>query len=231
MTQKPKRLLRGTGRYVLAAVGCLAVVVAGTWFLLNRSDTGAQTEATQSVEASAPVSVPEKAPEEKTVPTAKKVEMPEIPVETVETVDPTPVEAEAPSLTVSPLSGDVVAAFSVDQLQYSATLDDWRTHDGIDIAAAQGTKVLAASAGTVLSVTDDELMGTTVVLSHNDGYQTTYANLQAQPGVKKGDKVSAGQTIGTVGTTSLAESAEGPHLHFSVTKDGDAVDPQKYLKS
>ena len=44
-----------------------------------------------------------------------------------------------------------------------------------------------------------------------------------------GDSVSAGQTIGTVGDTAAAEAAQGPHLHFSVTKDGDVVDPDDFL--
>ncbi len=80
----------------------------------------------------------------------------------------------------------------------------------------------------MLSVTDDPLMGTTVVLEHDNGYQTTYANLQAKPNVEAGDPVSAGQIIGAVGTTAAAESGQ-PHLHFAVTKDGKAVDPNEYL--
>ena len=111
------------------------------------------------------------------------------------------------------------------------TLGDWRTHNGVDIAARQGTTVLAASAGAVLSVTDDPLMGTTVVLEHDNGYQTTYANLQAEPAVETGDTVSAGQTIGAVGTTAAAEAAQGAHLHFSVAKAGEAVDPAAFLNS
>jgi murein DD-endopeptidase MepM/ murein hydrolase activator NlpD len=141
------------------------------------------------------------------------------------------VAAEAPGLIVSPLNGEVVAAFSVEQLTYSETLDDWRTHDGIDVAAAAGTPVLAASAGTVLSVSDDALMGTCVTLRHAGGYETTYASLQTKPTVSAGDSVTAGQIIGAVGTTSLAEQAEGPHLHFSVTKDGEAVSPDSFLDS
>lgn len=143
-------------------------------------------------------------------------------------VDHTPVAAEAPHLVVTPLRGDVLTAFSMEELVYSPTLGDWRTHNGVDIAAQQGTTVLAASAGAVLSVTDDPLMGTTVVLEHDNGYQTTYANLQAKPNVEAGDPVSAGQIIGAVGTTAAAESGQ-PHLHFAVTKDGKAVDPNEYL--
>lgn len=115
--------------------------------------------------------------------------MPELPVEDV------PVAAQAPKLIVEPLRGEVLTAFSIEELIYSPTMGDWRTHDGIDIAAKAGTTVLAASSGTVRSVTDDTLMGTTVVLEHEGGYETTYANLQSKPTVETGDSVSAGQII------------------------------------
>ena len=75
------------------------------------------------------------------------------------------------------------------------------------------------------------MMGTTVVIDHDGGYQTTYANLQATPTVQEGDTVSAGEIIGAVGTTAAAETAQGPHLHFGVTLDGEAVDPQEFLNS
>ena len=103
--------------------------------------------------------------------------------------------------------------------------------DGIDIEADAGTQVLAASSGTVLSVADDDLMGTTVVIAHDGGYETTYSNLQSVPTVAPEQYVSAGQVIGAVGTTSLAEASMSPHLHFSVTKDGEIIDPQEFLKS
>ena len=90
--------------------------------------------------------------------------------------------------------------------------------------------MLAACAGTVVSVADDVLMGTTVVLRHDGGYETTYANLQASPPVEEGEPVSAGQVIGAVGSTAAAETAQGPHLHFAVTKDGEAVDPDAFLE-
>ena len=119
----------------------------------------------------------------------------------------------------------------MDELAYSETLADWRTHDGIDIKADAGTQVLAASSGTVLSVADDDLMGTTVVIAHDGGYETTYSNLQSVPTVAPEQYVSAGQVIGAVGATSLAEASMAPHLHFSVTKDGEIIDPQEFLKS
>jgi murein DD-endopeptidase MepM/ murein hydrolase activator NlpD len=140
------------------------------------------------------------------------------------------VAPEPPALVVDPLRGETVAAFSMDALQYSDTMGDWRTHDGVDIAADAGTPVCAASSGTVLDVRDDDLMGTTVVISHDGGYDTLYANLQSTPTVAVGDYVTAGQVVGAVGRTAIAESAEPTHLHFAVTKDGEFIDPEAYLK-
>ncbi len=89
---------------------------------------------------------------------------------------------------------------------------------------------MAACAGKVTTVEDNSLMGTTVVIEHDGGYVTTYANLQTVPAVKVGDTVSAGQIIGAVGSTAIAEAALPAHLHFAVEKNGDAVDPQAFLK-
>lgn len=231
MPNRPKSILGGAGFYTILFL-CLAVVGTSAWFLLFRGGDNSAA-ATKSAQTEVTATAPEiKEPDTQAASSAKipadtSVKMPE---ETVDTTDNTPVAAEAPNLIVSPLSGNIVAAFSEDQLEYNDTLGDWRTHDGIDIAAALGTKVLAACAGTVSSVSDDDLLGTTVVISHADGYQSTYANLQAKPTVNKGDTVSAGQVIGAVGETSIAESAEGPHLHFSVSKNGKTVDPEKFLK-
>lgn len=229
MANKIKSLLGGGGFYAVLALCVVAVGVGGYFLLLRQEPQQEVPEETPDVQTTAPAELPEHEPVVETVPMEEPeeerepVSMPEV------TVDDTPVAAEAPSVVVSPLQGEVVAAFSVDQLLYNETLDDWRTHDGVDIAAAAGDAVLAASAGTVLSVTDDPMMGTTVVIGHSDGYETTYANLQAEPAVETGDTVTAGQAIGAVGTTAVAESARGAHLHFSVTKDGETVDPDTFL--
>ena len=119
--------------------------------------------------------------------------------------------------------------FSVDRLSYDETLGDWRTHDGIDIKADAGTAVTAACAGTVLQVEEDGRMGTAVTIDHGDGYVTTYASLQGEPLVLAGEEVAAGTPIGAVGNTSLTEAGLGAHLHFSVTRNGEAIDPAGYL--
>ena len=97
--------------------------------------------------------------------------------------------------------------------------------------AEEGAAVKTAAGGTVQSVTDDELMGTTVVIDHEGGYSTRYSSLQKDVPVTAGQQVVAGEVIGRVGTTSAAESQMGPHLHFSVSRDGAVIDPRDYVGS
>ena len=231
MANKVRSLLGGPGFYAVLALCVLAVGVGG-YFLLFGEPSQTEAPAGPDTAASAPVEeLPEAEPVVETGgPVGPEEEgEPGVMAEVDVPGEGKAVVAEEPQVVVSPLQGEVVAAFSVDQLQYNETLDDWRTHDGVDIAAAEGDAVLAACAGTVASVSDDPLMGTTVVLRHSDGYETTYANLQAEPAVETGDTVTAGQAIGAVGTTAVAESARGAHLHFSVTKVGETVDPVTFL--
>ena len=137
---------------------------------------------------------------------------------------------EKPTLkTAAPVVGQTVAEFAADCLGYNETTRDWRTHAGLDIAAGEGAQVCAAAAGTVYSVYDDEELGMTVVITHDGGYTTQYASLAAEVSVIPGDAVALGQPIGTVGTTALLESALEPHVHFSVTCNGDPMDPAEFL--
>lgn len=239
MEHKLKSVLSGTGFYLLLAVCLIAAAVSG-WYLLFAGNKPAveETPPTEAVSAPArdvyvpqPEPEPEPEPEEPAAETAAPVEVEIVPDMPEVKVDDTPVMAEPPRLIVEPVKGEVLTAFSVDQLVYSPTLADWRTHDGVDISAKPGTTVLAASAGTVASVEDDPMMGTTVTIEHQGGYTTTYANLQTRPTVEPGDLVTAGQIIGAVGTTAAAEAAQSPHLHFSVSRDGEAMDPGEFLKS
>lgn len=235
MENKVRQVLSGVGFYGTLGV-CLAVVGICGWILLK--DEGPAVQELPVTPQSPVVQAPELPV---TAPAVASLEPEPIPEERAEAVpekapamptlaaNDTPVTAEEPRLVVEPLRGEVLAAFSMEELVYSPAMGDWRTHNGVDIAARAGTTVLAASAGTVLTVEDDPLMGTTVVLEHDGGYQTTYANLQAKPNVARGDAVSAGQIIGAVGTTAPAESG-APHLHFAVSRDGKAVDPNEYLK-
>ena len=141
----------------------------------------------------------------------------------------TPAVTNKPLQTVSPVKGEVVAVYAVDSLGYNQTTRDWRVHNGIDIAAQEGTEVGAAADGTVYTVYEDDTMGMTVVIRHEDGYVTKYASLAQEVFVKAGQSVTAGQKIGSVGNTALLENAIGDHVHFSVTCDDKPVDPAKFL--
>ena len=137
--------------------------------------------------------------------------------------------SKKPFKTSAPVEGQTVMDYCMDCLGYNPTTRDWRTHDGMDIAAEAGSAVLAAADGTVYTVYEDETMGTTVVIRHDGGYVTKYASLDAQVSVTPGVAVSAGTVIGKVGCTALLETAIGDHLHFSVTCNGEAVDPEAFL--
>ena len=210
----------GKGFYIALAL-CLAAVGAIGYFTLIRPANVTIDDPTpparQTERNDAQWTAPVLQPEPIEVPTVEE--------------EPAPEPEDLLPQGVSPLDGTTVTVFSTTELMYDETMADWRTHNGLDIQAAEGDAVKTAASGMVVSIKSDELMGTTVVIEHAGGYQTTYANLQAQPTVAEGDTVSAGQIIGSVGTTAAAESASGPHLHFSVTCDGDAVDPQTFLDS
>lgn len=153
-----------------------------------------------------------------------------------EAPEESPVPSSAPQQTqpeklrtAPPLSGSVTTLYAMDSLSYNETTRDWRVHNGVDYPGELGDPVSAAADGTVISVREDESLGTTVVLRHTGGYETTYQNLEESVPVQLGDKVVLGQTIGSVGATALTESAIGPHVHFSVAYQDMPMDPADFL--
>ncbi|MBR0350754.1 MAG: M23 family metallopeptidase [Clostridia bacterium] len=129
-----------------------------------------------------------------------------------------------------PVEGEIVKEFAKDNLIYSDTLKEWVTHLGIDIKADKTTVVNASEAGTIKTIKNDPRYGLTIVIDHDNGFQTVYANLLSAEFVKAGDKVEKGQAIGTVGNTAMFESVDEPHLHFELLKDSIQVDPNIYLR-
>ncbi|HKK65105.1 MAG TPA: M23 family metallopeptidase [Clostridia bacterium] len=96
-------------------------------------------------------------------------------------------------------------------------------HSGIDLAAPIGTPVLAVEAGLVVLAADRIISGYSVVIEHLPGVYSVYFHLDSLD-VEQGNRVQAGQQIGTVGMTGLAT---GPHLHYEVRVNGVAVDPSR----
>lgn len=138
--------------------------------------------------------------------------------------------AQQKSVWVQPVKGDVVQAWSSDQLVYHKTLGDWRVHDGADYLAASGTRVYAVANGEVTEVVQDELWGTCVTVRLTDGHAATYRGLSSDPKVKTGSQVKAGDVIGSVASVLPAEADIGAHLHFELRdKAGVTVDPTQVV--
>lgn len=121
-------------------------------------------------------------------------------------------------LSASPVSGGLSSAFG----SRADPIDGHRSeHQGVDLAAAIGTPVVAAGPGVVVSAGDSGGYGQRVVVDHGDGLETRYAHL-ARIDVKPGDRLNAGQRLGEVGSTGRTT---GPHLHFEVRRQDRAIDP------
>ncbi|MCE5255276.1 MAG: M23 family metallopeptidase [Spirochaetaceae bacterium] len=99
-------------------------------------------------------------------------------------------------------------------------------HSAIDIVVSMGTKVKATRAGTVADTGYNSVFGNYIILKHSGGYQSLYGHLSTI-GVREGASVTQGAVIGNSGNTG---QSTGPHLHFSIFKNGKAVDPRKYVK-
>jgi len=209
--QKSFSSFRGKGYYIALILCALAIGVTGYLYYRTASDEQPQLEnpgATQpDDDVQAVATTPGGDPSTATQPTT--------PGKTLKTG--------------APASGNIIVPYSMDALAYNQTTRDWRVHDGIDIAAQAGAPVYAAADGTVYTVYDDDTMGTTVVIRHEGGYTTSYSSLSEDVKVSPGDTVTVGQIIGSVGQTALLEYTIGDHLHFSVTANGEAMDPEDFL--
>ena len=215
--------MAGKGFYIVLLLCVTALGVSGYYLF-----SGFDQEPAKPVSGSVTVVVTP-APTSVSVPTAAPIPEATAPQE-LTTLAPA---AEPTTATASvftwPVKGEVLRSWAVETLSYDKTMGDWRTHDGVDIAAPAGTQVIAPAGGTVTDVYTSALMGTTVVIAHADGVMSTCSNLAAVPTVEIWDTVRTGDVIGSVGTSAIAESAETSHLHLSMSKDGESVDPISYL--
>ena len=130
----------------------------------------------------------------------------------------------------APIKGEIIRGFAKDSLVYSNTLQEWITHNGVDIKADKTSVVKAAAAGKVTSIKNDPRYGLTIIIEHNDGYKTVYSNLLTTEFVVEGEEVEQGQTLGTVGNSSSFEVSDDYHLHFELLKDGEYLDPTIYME-
>ncbi|MEY8404163.1 peptidoglycan DD-metalloendopeptidase family protein [Oscillospiraceae bacterium 44-34] len=239
----------GKGFYIVLFL-CVATIGISGYYLLQTVVNG--TRPAEPAGGSASVTIPDQSTGRPSIPVPPPAEetpdnspAPEVkpdPKPAVQPDDPEPVKDTTPEpdtqesgKTVSkvftwPVQGSVLRDYSVETLSLDPTMGDWRTHGGLDIAAAQGVKVLSISAGTVEQVYTDGMMGTTVVVDHGGGLQSWYCNLDSEVTVEAGDKVDIGSELGAVGASAIAEVGVESHLHLETILNGQPVDPRDYLK-
>lgn len=116
-----------------------------------------------------------------------------------------------------------------DTMVFNQTLNRFESHKAIDFFAEEGAPVVAVYDGTVESVTNTLLHGTTIIIDHGNGLKSIYNSLADGDGVVAGQTVSQGDVIGEVSSTNRQEYKDGPHLHFAVQENGEIIDPAKYL--
>ena len=207
---KHGRPFGGRGYYIGLILCAAAIGITGFVYRAGREEPAVQT-------ANTPASITGEAK----LPTRGTA-----PAQSTEAAEPTAGKLK----TCLPVQGEVLSPYAMEVLSYNQTTRDWRIHNGIDLAAPAGTQVVAAADGEVYTVYEDDTMGTTVVIRHDGGYTTRYCSLAAEVAVSAGQPVTMGQPIGAVGTTALMENALGDHVHFSVMKDDEPVDPMSFIQ-
>lgn len=126
---------------------------------------------------------------------------------------------------IMPVNGEITSRFS--RSRFHPILQIFRAHRGVDLAAPAGTRIVAPAPGRVASVGRRLGYGLVIELVHSGGVVTRYAHCRSAF-VQRGDTVTIGQAIGTVGASGLATA---PHLHFEVWLRGTAVDPIRFIAS
>ncbi len=232
MNDKVKKSIKSSGVYIALCVGILAVGVATAVGYLTA--VGSLTE----------MLIPD---------VSDTLELPDLDYETVDSIvtdavkseeaiieDDTASEAAADiteeletlfyeEAKVLPVSGEILTEYSWGEL-VKMTGSVWKTHDGIDISAPEGTAVKSMTSGTITDIYNDTLWGNCVVVDHGDTVIGYYCGLGDDISVSVGDKVASGTVIGTVGNTADIESDLESHLHFALKYEGTWIDPISYIE-
>ena len=143
-------------------------------------------------------------------------------------VDPPAVDAGTEPTVMMPMSGAVIGMeYADDKLVKWETLNVWKWHPAVDFVG-EGD-VVAVLDGTVTDIEKTALDGNVVTVTHDDGYVSIYKSLGSDIPVKVGDKVKAGDKLGTASNSMMSELNTGAHLHFELKKNGKYVNPSTLL--
>ncbi|MBQ1950459.1 MAG: M23 family metallopeptidase [Clostridia bacterium] len=214
-TSRFQKFLNGNGFYVaiaacLLAIGGVAVALVGQTLFHDTSEGVSQPP----ISTAEPVEqIVTNQPDDRTTTTAT-------------TTATTTTTAAQPDLYVLPCGNLVQKSFSGGAPVYSATMKDWRVHNGTDYSGEDGQTVRALARGTVSAIEEDPLWGEVLVIDHGVEVLSRYCGVHAT--VKVGDTLDAGDAIGKL-TSIPCEAAQAPHLHVEITVKGELVDPVSVL--
>ena len=125
---------------------------------------------------------------------------------------------------IQPVEGRISTEYAV--MRFTNGSSSYYRHNALDIAAEEGTPVMAANDGIVTFASDLIISGNVIVLDHGYGLFTSYVHLH-KIHVEEGDHVTKGDVIGEVGSTGFST---GPHLHWSLWKNGVYLNPWKFIE-
>jgi len=209
-----RNLIFGRGFYIALSICIIAAIVAvvSTAIRQNQSqpiDAPLVTTNPQTTTTTSPLSTT-------TTTSATTTSEPSVPSDIV-------IDTQVPysSYYLNPVGGKVTKFYSAE-LVFSETMNDYRTHSGVDFEAQVGDTVYAINKGTVTAIYNDVLLGKVVEIDHAHNVIAKYCSVETSLNV--GDSVNIGQPIGTLQTIPL-EAKEESHLHLEITHNGVLVDP------
>lgn len=205
---------------ILVALLTVIAVVCAIAGAVNRSRKAASLETTGT---ETPVNEPEE--------TVKNAADEKDEKEDVFNEDPAQPDEDVLPTFINPTGGHLIKNYSSDTPVFSLTMEDYRTHSGVDVFVEVGERILASADGVVKEIWEDPMMGTCISVSHSGGAVSTYKNVSPDlpEDIKVGETVVGGQLIAVGGESALAEVAEEPHVHFELTVNGKSVDPTEYI--
>jgi len=236
-----KKMLKGKGLYI--ALGALVLAAGAISYTSVSSNLKPQLSVPTTEERSTHINInervipedttlaPEPVTELSTVPVSEAQTEPEPETQAVFDNSAKPLESETETEEISfslPLGTSMAKDYSMGIPVFSATMNDYRTHNGVDFTAEKGTGVTAVAKGRVIEVSSDALWGNSVYIDHGQGIVSKISGLADEGLIAEGADVYGDTVIGVVGDIPV-ESSDECHIHLEMRVDGKIADPMEVM--